>query len=144
MKKIIEKIITTCDGALITLFRLAYFLAKETVPLTKFPYLYKLLLKSKSNIIESLYHDEKSCAEMLFFIPNVIQKKNLDRIRDSNFFGLMIDESTDVSVTGHVVVFATFVEDGLSVSIFMGLFEIANDKKNAEEIFQKLLKSMNN
>ena len=140
MKKIVEKSITTCDDALITLFRSAYFLAKEIVPLTKFPSLCKLLLNSKSNITESLYHDEKSCAEMVFCISNVIQKKNLDRIRDSKFFGLMIDESTDVSVTGHVVVFATFVEDGLPVSIFLGLLEIANGRKDAEEIFQKLLK----
>jgi len=48
---------------------------------------------------------------MVFYISNVIQKKNLDRIRDSKFFGLMIDESTDTSMIGHVVVFATFVED---------------------------------
>ena len=120
MKKIIEKTITACDDALITLFRSVYFLAKEMVPLTKFPSLCKLLLKSKSNITESLYHDEKSCAEMVFCISNVIQKKNLDGIRDSKFFGLMIDESTDVSVTGHVVIFATFVEDGLPISIFFG------------------------
>ena len=52
----------------------------------------------------------------------------------------MIDESTGVSVTSHVAVFTTFVEDGLPVSIFLGLLEIANDKKDAEEFFQKLLK----
>ena len=75
MRKIVEKTITACDDALITLFRSAYFLAKETMPLTKFPSLCKLLLKSKSNITESLYHDEKSCAEMVFCISNVIQKK---------------------------------------------------------------------
>jgi len=54
----------------------------------------------------------------MFCISNVIQNFFLDRIGDSNFFGLMIDESIDVSVTGHVVVFATFVDDGMFVSIF--------------------------
>ena len=54
----------------------------------------------------------------------------------------MIDESTDVSVNGHVVVFVTFVGDGLSVSIFLGLLKIANGRKYAEEIFQMLLTSM--
>ena len=85
MKNFVEKTITACDDTLITLFRSAYFLAKETVPLTKFSSLCKLFLRSKSNITESLYPDKKSCAEMMFYISNVIQKKNLDRIRDSNF-----------------------------------------------------------
>ena len=77
MKTIVEKTITTCDDALITYFRSAYFLAKEIVPLTKFPSLCKLFLRSKSNITKSLYHDEKSCAEMVFCISNVIQKKKI-------------------------------------------------------------------
>ena len=64
----------------------------------------------------------------------------MDRIRDSNFFGLMIDDSTNVSVIGHVVVFATFIEDRLLISIFLGLLQIANDRKNAEFFFEKLLK----
>ena len=66
----------------------------------------------------------------------------MGKIRDSKFFGLIIDELTDVSVTGHVVVFATFVEDELPVSIFLDLLKIANGRKNVEENFQKLLKSM--
>jgi hypothetical protein len=47
----------------------------------------------------------------------------------------MIDESTDLSLIGHVVIFATFVEDGLFVSIFLILLEIANGIKNTEEFF---------
>ena len=72
MKKMVEKIITACDDVLITMFRSVFFLAKETNSLTKYPSLCKLLLKSKSNITESLYYDEKSCAEMVFCISNVI------------------------------------------------------------------------
>lgn len=48
----------------------------------------------------------------------------------------MIDESTDVSVTGHIVIFATFVDDGLLVSNFLGLLEFTNGQKNVEEIFR--------
>jgi len=72
MKKIVEKTITAYDDALITLFRSTYFLAKKTTPLTKFLSLCKLLLRSKSNITENLYHDEKSCAKMVLCISNVI------------------------------------------------------------------------
>ena len=77
MKKIVEKTIIACDDYLITMFRLTYFLAKETIPLTKFPSLCKLFFSSKSNITKNLYHDQQSCAEMVCCILNVIL----------NFFG---------------------------------------------------------
>ena len=42
----------------------------------------------------------------------------LDRIQNSIFFGIMIDESTNISVTGHLVVFASFVEEDFVLCIF--------------------------
>ena len=59
---------------------------------------------------------------MIYCISTVVHKKKLDRIRDSKFFGLMIDESKDISSTSRVVVFGTFVEEGLPISVFLGLF----------------------
>ena len=50
----VEKIITACDDVLFTLFRSAYFLTKEIVPLTKFLSFYKLFLKIKSNYIKKI------------------------------------------------------------------------------------------
>ena len=44
-----------------------------------------------------------------------------------------------MSVIDHVEVFATFVEDGLSISNFLGLLEIANDKKYVEDFFSKVV-----
>ena len=41
----------------------------------------------------------------------------------------MIDASIDISSTSHVVVFGTFVEEGLFVSVFLDLFEVPNGKK---------------
>lgn len=52
-----------------------------------------------ANIITKLYHHDKACAEMLFCISKALQKRILDRVRNSKFYGTMIDESTDVSVT---------------------------------------------
>ena len=69
-------------------------------------------------------------------------KKVLDRVRDSRFFGIMIDESTDISVTGHLVVFASFVEEGLPLCVFLGLLHIEEGKKDACIIFETLTKSM--
>ena len=99
-----------------------------------------LILTCKSPITNDLYHDEKSCTEMIYYISTVVHKKNLDRIRDSNFFGLMIDESTDINSISYVVVFGTFVEEGLLMSFFGGLFKVPNGKKDAGLIFEGLQK----
>ena len=51
----------------------------------------------------------------------------------------MVDESTNISVTGHFVVFATIVEEGLPITLFLGLLQIKDDKKDATVIFDTLL-----
>lgn len=48
----------------------------------------------------------------------------LDRVRDSRFLGIMIDESTDISVTNYLVIFASLVEEGLVLCVFLGLLHI--------------------
>jgi hypothetical protein len=54
----------------------------------------------------------------------------------------MIDESTDISVIGHLVVFASFIEEELPLCVFFGLLHIEKEKKNACIIFETLTKSM--
>ena len=66
----------------------------------------------------------------------------MHRIRDAKYFGLMIDESIDISVIGHLVVFATFVEDGDIVCVFLGLLHITDGKKDIALIFDTLLTSL--
>jgi len=41
----------------------------------------------------------------------------------------MIDESRDISVICHLVVFAAIIEEGLLVTIFLSLLEIEGRKK---------------
>ena len=52
----------------------------------------------------------------------------------------MIDESSDISSIGHVVVFGTFVEEGLPLSVFLDLFDVPNGKKDVGLIFEDLQK----
>ena len=52
----------------------------------------------------------------------------------------MNDESIDISSTGHVVVFGTFVEEDLPISVFLDLFEVPIGKKDAGLIFEGLQK----
>ena len=70
MENMIHQITKSCDGALLTLFRAAYYLDREAIPFSKFPTFCYLFLKCKSIITNGLYHDEKSCAELIFCIFN--------------------------------------------------------------------------
>jgi len=114
-------------------------MGKETVPFHKFPSLCDLLVSCNAPMTEKLYHDEKACADMVFAISNVVQRQILDRVRDSKFFGLMIDESTNISIKGPLVVFATFLEGGLPMTCFLGLLFIVDGKKDAKVIFDSLM-----
>lgn len=61
-----------------------------------------------SIITKKLHYDEKNCAKILVCISNVIHKEVLDRVRNSQYFGIMVDESVHIFVIGHLVVFSTF------------------------------------
>jgi hypothetical protein len=54
----------------------------------------------------------------------------------------MIDESINILITNHLVQFATFVEDGEAVCMFLGLLGIKDGTKNVVLIFEKLLMSL--
>ena len=118
MEKAILSRHRACVEALHTLFRAAYITGKQSLPYSKFLALYKLLVSVKAPITTSMYQDEKACSDLVWCISVVIQKKIICRIRNCPFFGIMIDESTDVIATGHLVMFATIVEEGLSVTVF--------------------------
>ena len=90
-----------------------------------------------------MYHDIKTCADMLVCTSSVIQRKIFDRVRDSQFFGIMVDESTDVSVLEHLVVFVIFLEDDVPTCAFLGLLHIPRGKKNAPMLYELILTSLN-
>lgn len=142
MQKAIVSSQKACDEAVASLVRAAYFLGKNSLPYSKFPALCKLLLTVKAPMTLSLYQDEKACATLMLCISVVIQKQILSRIRNSPFFGVMIDESTDISVTGHLVAFATIIEEGLPVSVFLGLLPIEGGKKDAGIIYDTLITAL--
>ena len=124
-----------CDEALQTLFKATYFTGKQSLPYSKFPALCKLLMSVNAPITSSMYQDEKACSDLIRCISVVIQKKIICRIQNSPFFGIMVDESTDISVTGHLVMFAIIVEEGLSKTIFLGLLQLDGGTKNSASIF---------
>lgn len=66
---------------------------------------------------------------MVFSISHVIQQNMLDRIIDTNFYGIIIDKSTSTSMTCHPLVFTIFIKENMFQCVFLGLLHI-NDNKN--------------
>ena len=66
----------------------------------------------------------------------------MHRVWDARFYDIMIDENTYILVIGYLVVFATFVAEGKVASIFLGLLQIVDGKKDAALIFETLLTSL--
>ena len=69
-------------------------------------------------IISSMYKDEKTCSDLITFNSVIIQKIIICKIQNSLFLDIMVDEFTDTSVIGHLVMFATIVEEDLPKIIF--------------------------
>lgn len=88
-------------------FTSLYFLAKQRIahttnfePLLDLLGLLGLNVKSKIQIAKNaLYTSDKSIQEMVFVISEVIETHILDEIRESSHFALMLDETTDCTVT---------------------------------------------
>ena len=53
---------------------------------------------------------------------------------NAKFFELVIDESIDITITSHLFLFATFVEDCLPIPIFLDILCIFDGFKNVELI----------
>ena len=99
MEKVIKEVSQTCDEAIFSLFHVAYYDGKSLIAFARFPKLCKLLVSVKATMTKSLYHDEKSCSDLVFCISLIIQKLVLHRIWNAKFYSIMIDESTNILVT---------------------------------------------
>ncbi|KAL3677120.1 hypothetical protein R1sor_027068 [Riccia sorocarpa] len=139
MDRILKTAASMCNDAMLTLFRAAYFVGKHSLTFSNFPPFCELLKTCTSDIPVKLYQRAKSCIDFIFHISQILQSQVLEKVRASPLYGIMIDESTDVSVTGHLhlVVFCTFLEYGQVKTAFLGLLHI--QKKDSGSITAELI-----
>ena len=73
------------------------------------------LLSVYATITTNMYHNDQAYTNILVCVSIVIQRKILDRVINSLIFGVMVDESTNIIVLGHLVVFVIFLKDGVLI-----------------------------
>lgn len=90
------------------------------------------------------YTHNQSIQEFQQSIAGVIEDRLLDRVRESGFFSVMIDESSDVSVHQNLVLYIRYLEESLgrldAKTTFMGIRQLASANSNSirEEVVKIL------
>ena len=80
-------------------------------PLMNFAEYLRVQIKEKIGIARNaLYAREQSIHEMIIVLADVIENNILSQLRKSNFYSIMLEETTDCTVTEHLFVHARFID----------------------------------
>ncbi|KAI5078826.1 hypothetical protein GOP47_0006497 [Adiantum capillus-veneris] len=118
------------------LFAAAYHVAKEDLAFSKFTSTLDLLeICECPYLMRDLYQNDKSCSSFVCYISEDLLRKIVQRLKASNFYSITIDESTDVSLDQHMIVYASFIEDSEPVTVFLGLMEV--EEGTAHHLYER-------
>ncbi|XP_014669333.1 PREDICTED: zinc finger protein 862-like [Priapulus caudatus] len=92
------------------LFDIAYTIAKEELPFTKYPVV--IGLEKKHGVpLGNTYTHEAKCSEFIGVIGDTMKSEMLTALKEAKFYSIMCDGSTDASVTEKELVYVHFVND---------------------------------
>ena len=137
----------TAHNVLFKAFYSLYWLAKEEISNRKFTSLLSLLEHLGLEEIKYLNH-RSPCAvrEMFLVVGQVISNSILQKLHNANFWGLLCDDVTDISVKEQFVCFAQFFDSecGVLHTDFLFVQNVLkdSDSANAETLFTLLTNKM--
>ncbi|VDI74940.1 Hypothetical predicted protein [Mytilus galloprovincialis] len=109
---VFEKVHEKTDNAMCTLFRNAYFIAKENLPMDKFQSLNDLNKSNGAVITSKLYQENNACSEFIQIISDSIEQEVMSDVKLSPAGGIMIDESTDLATQKHLILYLSYLKAG--------------------------------
>lgn len=92
-----------------TKFEVAYFIAKEELPLSKYPQLLKLEEKHGVDI-GTAYRNDMSCNVFITHIAEVLASDLREKLSNVNFFSVLTDGSEDASISEKEAIFVRFLD----------------------------------
>ena len=120
------RLTTEHEQAIVSAMRNVYWLSKEDVASLKYNSLNKLVELQGCECIRNLYVGENAkytspevVKEMQEVLSQCIKSDIRDEIQKSPYFSIMIDESTDVSTTKALIVYAHLLVDGVRKTRFL-------------------------
>lgn len=100
------------------LFRRAYYVAKNELPLAKFSTLCKLQTANGLDL-GSTYHNDHACREFIGAIAQTSRDQIEKEIQDSKFLTILADGSTDTGIIEQELVQVRYVKDNGDISTYM-------------------------
>ena len=67
------------------------------------------------------------CTEFIYYIASSTQKKLMEDILKSPCFSLLLDGSTDISVTASVIVYIRYITEGTVAESYVDVEELPNE-----------------
>lgn len=98
------------------LFRTAYYIAKEELPLRKFDGLCQLQRANGVDFPDRSYSNDHACREFIRAISHTEQTETIDQISSCRFLSVLSDGSTDSGIIEQEVVYVRFVQNCQPVS----------------------------
>ena len=122
-----EKSKEKVELASLHLFAAAYHVAKNDLSYSSFPAILELLMFAGcSSIPLDTYHNDKACAMFVNYMNETLFRSQLDRVKKSPFFSLMLDESTDIGNNQNLIIYVSFLEIYEPITMFLGLLELTS------------------
>ena len=117
--------------AVCRLIRPAYSVAMNNDPFTKYASLCTLQILNGTKLTTSLYQDACACLDFVSLISESLDNCLLEKkIRQSPATGVMIDESTDLSMEKHLIVYVKYLVKGVSCTSFLALIKLSSCDSN--------------
>ncbi|XP_041377598.1 zinc finger protein 862-like [Gigantopelta aegis] len=126
-----------------------YFLMKREIPhTTNFIPLTEHTMEMGCEYLKDIqiggnakYTSMRIIQEMVAILGRQVQQEVFDEVRQANYFSLMLDETTDVSVKKQLTVYARYIKDKTPVTKFLQMIEMPDGK--AETIYDRVTKFCN-
>lgn len=85
-------------------------MASQDVAITKFGSLLDNKLVDQGFLPAEHYRDDKAAWDMAVMTSQYLRKSLKERLADTPFFGIMIDETTDISTTQQLILYIKYLK----------------------------------
>ena len=100
--------------------RTVYCMAKHGISARTFPALMKLQQENGCSDASEYYTKPEVVVEMETVLSEQIQQSVIDEINDSPYFGLMLDETCDITVEKKLCIYVRYIKDGKACTSYLG------------------------
>ena len=114
---------TSDEAKMMIKFNIAYNIAKEELPFTKFKS--EIILHKKNGLnVNPTYSNDVMCAQFIGVIADTLKKNTSVQIANSAYMAFLIDGDTDIAKKECVIVYGRILQRGGPVNILIGHIEV--------------------